>query len=235
MLVHLLVFYSIGLLLQFHMPKPQEAKVEILEVSLAQPDPVNSQTESSKVLLTSKSPAQFKVSQSTVKTTPEHIPKPNAPIDQATATTGEVEGVAFPSAVPTPSQGGRRSNSSLFQARPLQQDAARTYYQQAMETQARQQSEQQAQIIILQLQQVLVKQLDVQPLVTGSCKLVESEGGVNSRLKCDSSALYEVISGEKQNITAMLNALRGLGQTYTGFSAEINADKPSVRLLNNPQ
>ena len=232
LVAHLLVFYSIGLLLQFHPPKPPETKMEVLQVKLALPQPAPPHPESGKRLLTSKSPAQFKVTQTNAKTPLKEAPNiPAAAAKQAPPATKEVAGIAFPGAITTPWQGQARLNISPFQARQPQQDLAQMQYQQAMEAQARQRAASQAQIIILQLQQTLVKQLDVQPRVSGNCKLEENPGGVNNRLKCDSGALYEVISGEQNNITEMLMTLRGLGQTFSGFSAEINADKPSVELI----
>lgn len=207
--------------------------MEILQVRLALPAPIQAHPESSKALLTSKAPAQFKVAQPHPKTLPKESHSISSPvIAQAPPAAKEVAGIALPGAITTPWQGQARLNISPFQAHQPQQDLAQMQYQQAMEAQARQQAASQAQIIILQLQQTLVKQLDVQPRVSGNCKLEENPGGVNNRLKCDSGALYEVISGEQNNITAMLMTLRGLGQTFSGFSAEIDADKPSVKLIN---
>jgi len=117
-------------------------------------------------------------------------------------------------------------------ARAAQQDAARTYYLQAMEAQAKQRSEMQAQLMIKQLQQMLAKRLDVEPLVTGKCILVETDSGVSTRLKCDSSALYEVIYKDLKDVAEMLIVLRGTGRMFNGFTAEIRKDKPAITLIS---
>lgn len=226
LLMHLFVFYSISLLLLFHVQKSQVAKIEILEVRLAQP-------ESSQELLNSRAYAQFKVAQAPIKNPLNNIARPPAPIvEQAPPVTGDVAGIAFPGAVATPFSGQIRSNNSLFQALSARQDAARTYYQQAMEAQARQQSEQQAQLMMQQLQQLLARLLDVDPVVTGRCVLAESLDAVNNILKCDSSALYGELLKDEETVAEMLLALRGMGRMFNGFSAEIHAGKLSITLIN---
>lgn len=231
LLTHMLVLFSFGLLLQFHATIP-ERKVENLEVRLSQLLPPKVQPKPAKQLLATPAPAQFKVAQVPVQKTPDNIAKPPAPIvEQAPPATGEVEGVAFPSAVATPFPGQIRSSNPFLSARTSQQDAQRTYYQQAMEAQARQRSEMQAQLMIQQLQQMLTKTLDVEPPVKGKCMLVESDGGISNRLKCDSSALYEVLYKEQKDVAGILNALRGMGRVFNGFTAEIRKDKPAITLI----
>ena len=114
-----------------------------------------------------------------------------------------------------------------------QQDAERTYYQQSMEAQAKQRSELQAQLMIEQLQQLLVKELESDKWATGKCVLVETDGGVSNRLKCDNGTLFEVISNKQKDVAGMLIALRGTGRTFNGFTAEMNDKKRTIKLSDD--
>lgn len=80
-------------------------------------------------------------------------------------------------------------------------------------------------------QQVLAKLLDVDPVVTGSCILIEAANGINHRLKCNSSALYEVLYKNQQNIAEMLIDLRQTNQAANGFSAELVNQKLTVQII----
>jgi hypothetical protein len=232
LLTHILVFFSFGLLLQLHATIPK-SKVKNLEVRLVQPLPPKVQPKPAKQLLTTSAPAQFKITQVPVQKTPDIIAKPPAPaVALAPPATGEVEGIAFPGAVATPFPGQIRSSNPFLNARTSQQNAARTYYQQAMEAQARQRTEFQVQLMVQQLQQVLNKALDAEPLVTGKCMLVESAGDSGNRLKCDSSALYERLHKEQKEVAGMLIALRGMGRVLNGFTAEKQAGKLGITLIN---
>jgi hypothetical protein len=106
----------------------------------------------------------------------------------------------------------------------------RTYHPQEKAALANHHSEIQAQLMIQQLQQMLAKRLDVIPLVFGKCVLVESEDDATNKLKCDSSALHEVIYKEQQNVAEALIALRETGRLFNGFSVEIHHEKPIVTL-----
>jgi hypothetical protein len=109
-------------------------------------------------------------------------------------------------------------------------DAERTYSQPGIEPQARQHSEIQVQLMIQQLQQMLTKRLNVIPLVSGKCVLVESNEGANNKLRCDSSALHEVLYKDQQKVAEMLITLRDMGRMLNGFSVEIRNEKPLVTM-----
>jgi hypothetical protein len=85
-------------------------------------------------------------------------------------------------------------------------------------------------ILRKQLLQVLTKLLDVDPIVTGSCILVESETGINHRLKCNSSGLYEVLYKNQKIIAEMLIDLRQVNQSANGFSAELVNQKLIIKI-----
>lgn len=233
LLLHSLVFFSVILLIQFNKIKPEEEKkAASLQVRLAQLLPPKVQPKPGIKLLSTLAPAPFKIAQAPVQTPPDNTPKPPAPVDeQAAPAAGKVEGVSFPGSVATPFAGqAHTSNPFSMQARGAQQEAARAYYQRGLEAQSRQRSEFQAQLMLQQLQQLLSKQLDVEPAVSGKCVLVEAADSVNHRLKCDSSALYEVISNNQKNVVAMLVALRGMGRIFNGFSVEIHKNKPLISI-----
>lgn len=230
-LLHLLVFFCFGLLLQLHATKPKERSAANLEVRLIQSLPPNMPAKPGKKLLVTSAPAQLKVTQPAVQNPPDSA-QPSARVaEQTPAPAAEVAGVAFPGAVATPWPSQLRADNSVFRARSAQQDAARAYHQQAMEAQVRQQSEQRAQLMIQQLQQLLANRLDVQPAVTGKCMLAEKDGVVSNRLVCDSPALHQLLYKDEKNVTGMLIALRGIGRMLNGFSAEIHADRFGIILV----
>jgi hypothetical protein len=231
LLSHLLIFFSINIYLQFHPTIPKEKKVEQLEVRFAQPVPPKPQPAPEKKLLTTTTPAPFKVAQVPVEKLPVIAPTPLAPVvEQVPPATEVITGVALPGAIPTPFPGQSRAINPFTNPRSAQQDAAQTYYQQAMEVQARERNEYQARVIEMQLQQTLAKVLDVDPLVSGKCVLAEPSNGESDSFKCSSGALYETISNNQRNIAGMLNALRGLGHSYNGFSAEKAGQKVNISL-----
>lgn len=121
-------------------------------------------------------------------------------------------------------------NNSLM-ASPPQQETLHASHQQTKSEKARPQSSHQTQLLALQLKQLLAKVLDVQPVATGKCLLVISNGIVRGELKCDSSALYEVISKNQTNMVKMLSELREMGRTFNGFSSEVRKDKLIVNLI----
>lgn len=220
-------------MIHFHQTKPQETKVPILEVRLAHFTPAIVHAESSKTLLTRKSPAQFKVAQANSKHPSDTLPNPVTPATNTPpSASGGVEGISFPSSVTTPFQGSQRSISSLFHPPSAQQEASRNYYQQAMEAQARQQTGNQSRLIMQQLQQLLTRVLNVNPTVEGTCNITETSVGKNAQLACDSPALYEVIAKTQMDIVGMLEALRNMGTRINGFTAEIQADKLHIQLNN---
>ena len=220
MLLHLLVFFSFSLLLQINASKPEKAKSEKLEVSFAPPARPHPPAKYSKQILTTTSLAPFDVDQANIKKSPQALTTVPV-IAQPAPVTETVEGVAFPGAIASPFPGqARNSNPFSMQARGAQQEAARAYYQQAMEAQARQRAEFQAQLMMQQLRQLLAKQLEAEPSAAGKCLFVEADDHVNHRLKCDSSALYEVLHDEQKNIAGLMVALRGTGRAITGFTIE---------------
>jgi hypothetical protein len=217
-LLHLLAVFFVSLLLQTKAITPAKPKPDTLEVSFAQA--ARPHTRTPKPILTTTRPAPFKVAQANNKQ-PPHPLTPVPVVAQPAPATETIEGVAFPGAIATPFPGqARTGNPFAMQARGAQQEAARAYYQQAMETQARQRADFQAQLMLQQLQQLLAKRLDAEPTASGKCMFVEADDHVNHRLKCDSSALYEVLHDEQKNIAGMLIALRGLGRAITGFTIE---------------
>jgi hypothetical protein len=229
LLLHFFVFFSLSLLLKMNTPAAKNPRVNILEVRFSHPAPPQSQPRPVNQLLTTAKPAPYKVDQANISKTPLPLPAETVIEQPAPA----VEGVAFPAAIATPFQGQARSrNPFSLRAQDAQQNAARTYYQQTMAAQARQHTEFQAQLIVQQLQQILGKALDVEPLVTGKCMLVESAGDLSNRLKCDSSALYELLHKEQKDVAGMLIALRGMGRILNGFSAEKQAGKLGITLIN---
>ena len=86
-----------------------------------------------------------------------------------------------------------------------------------------------------QLQQLLTELLNVDPIVTGSCILVEAENGVNHRLKCNSSAMYEVLYKHQQNIAESLIELRDMNIIVNGFSAELVKQKMHITINQEPE
>ena len=232
MLMHLLIFFSINIYLQFHPVTPKEKKVEQLEVRFAQPVTPKPQPAPEKKLLSTTTPTPFKVAQVPVEKPPEKTPTPPAPVvEQAPPANEPITGIAMPSSIPTPFPGQSRAINPFINPRPAQQDTARTYYQQAMETQARERNEYQARVIEMQLQQILAKVLDVRPLVSGKCVLVESSSGKSDSFKCNSGTLFETISNNQRDIAGKLNILRGLGHAYSGFTAEKNGQKVNISLI----
>lgn len=230
-LLHLLVFFCFGLLLELHATKPKEMSVGNLEVRLIQSLPQNMPAKPGKKLLVTSAPAQFKVAQPAVPNPPDSV-QPSAQVaEQTPAPAAEVAGVTFPGTVATPWPGQNRANNSIFHSRSLQPDAARIAYQQVMEAQARRLSEQQAQLMIQQLHQLLAKRLDVQPVVTGKCALAGTDGVAASQLVCDSPALHDALIKDEKVVTEMLAALRGMGKMLNGFSAEMRAGKPEIILI----
>lgn len=234
LLTHLLVLFSVSVLLRLHAPVPQITTVKVLEVRLSPQTPAKTHSVPNQTLLTNKAPTQFKVPQSNNKELTKRIPQLAPPIaENPSAKSDEVGGIAFPGAITTPFQGERRSINSLFHPPPSQQNAAQNYYQQAMEAQARQRAEYQARLIMQQLHQLLLKELDVEPAVSGKCKLIEPTENNNTQLMCDSPALYEVISKNEMNVVGMLVALRQMGNMINGFSAEHPSEKLSITLIND--
>lgn len=228
-LLHLLVVFSVSLLLQIK-TQPGKPKHETFEVSFAQPARPHTPAKTSKQILTATSAAPFKVAQENIKQPPEPL-HPVPVIEQPAPLPERVEGVAFPGAIATPFPGqARTSNPFSMQARGAQQEAARAYYQQAMEAQARQRAEFQAQLMLQQLQQLLAKRLEAEPAVAGKCALVEADDHVNHSLKCDSSALYEVLHAERRNIAGMLIALRGMGRASSGFTVKTRQNNSIVSI-----
>lgn len=227
-LLHLLAGFFIGLLLQAKAITPAKPKSDILEVSFAQP--ARPHTRTAKPVLTATRPAPFKVDQENIQKTPQ--PLITVPVvAQPAPATETVQGVAFPGAIASPFPGqARNSNPFSIQARGAQQEAARAYYQQAMEAQARQRAEFQAQLMLQQLQQLLANLLDAEPAVSGRCVLAESGDNANYGLKCDSSALYEVLYKEKRNIAGMLIALRGMGRAISGFTIESSKNNSIISI-----
>lgn len=234
-LLHLLVFFLLSFLLHFTAKQPNEKVETTLVVRLALPYPPLAQPKFIKKLLTTSAPAEYKVAQAPVHIPPVTIPEPTSSVaDQTPADTGEVSGIALPTAVATPFQGqARTSNPFSLHAQSAQQQAARTYYQQAMDAQARQRSEYQSQIMMQQLQQLLSKTLEQHPSVTGKCVLAEPAVGASSGLKCDSSALYEAFYKDQQSVARMLIALREMGRIFNGFSVNTSIDFPKITLINN--
>ncbi len=204
-----------------------------LQVRLTQPRPPIAQTTPRKKLLTTPINDSFKVAEAPVQKPPVAAPMPPAPVVEPEPPSAEqITGIALPGSIPTPFPVQGRANNSLFHPRSAQQDAARAYYQQVQEARERQRTEFQAQIMMQNLHQMLVKILDVQPLVSGKCELVESDNVQSHRLKCDSSALYESISNDQKNVVDLLTALRGMGRNFNGFSAGEEAGKPRISLIS---
>lgn len=232
LLLHLLAFFSISFLLLFQPKPPQEIKSLPLEVRLAQPHPPKARPIPKEKLLTTPTNDSFKVAQALAQKPPVIAPTPPAPVIEPMPPAAEqVTGIALPGSIPTPFPVQGRSNNSPFQARSAQQDAARTYYQQVQAAQERQRTEFQAQLMTQHLQQMLAQILDVQPLVSGKCELVQPDNAQRYRLKCDSSALYETISKDEKNVVDMFIALRGMGKIFNGFSAGEEAGKPRTSLI----
>lgn len=232
LLLHLFVFFSVNIYLQFDPINPKEKKVEQLEVRFTQAVAPKPQPKPEKKILASTAPAPFQVTQVPVEKPPVIAPTPPAPvIEPAPPATEQVTGIALPGSIPTPFPVQGRSNNSPFQARSAQQDAARTYYQQVQAAQERQRTEFQAQLMTQHLQQMLAQILDVQPLVSGKCELVQPDNAQRYRLKCDSSALYETISKDEKNVVDVFIALRGMGRNFNGFSAGEEAGKPRTSLI----
>lgn len=228
-LLHLLAVFFIGLLLQTKAITPAKLKPDTLEVSFAQAARPHTPARISKQILTATGPAPFKVDQANIQKTPQPLTVPV--VAQPAPVKETVEGVAFPGAIVSPFPGqARASNPFSMQARGAQQEAARAYYQQALEAQARQRAEFQAQLIVQQLQQLLAKLLDAEPAVSGRCVLAESGDNVNHGLKCDSSALYEVLYKEKRNIAGMLIALREMGRATTGFTVQARQNNSLISI-----
>lgn len=227
LLVHLLVLILLSLLLQHHTTVTQKGRgATTLEVRFAQLVPIK-QTHPSKKMLTVPAPAPFKIAQASAQ---DPVLPPSARVvDQPN--TSQVAGIAFPGAATTPWPGNNRPMSSLFNIRPPQLDAERIYYQQAMEAQARQQTEQQAQLMIQRLQQLLVRLLNVNPVVQGKCMLAETDGVIDNRLGCDSSALHELLHKDEMNVIAMLIATRNMGKMLIGFAAEHRAEELGIILI----
>lgn len=222
-LLHLLVFFSFSVLLQINVSKPDKTRPEGLQVSFAQAAHPQPPTKHSKQILTTTSLAPFAVDQANSKKPPQALTTVPV-IAQSSPATETVEGVAFPGAISSPFPGQARNSTPFsIQARGAQQEAARAYYQQALEAQARQRTEFQSRQLLQQLHQLLAKALDAEPGVSGNCTLIE-----NNRLKCDSSALYEVLSKDQKNIAGMLSALRGMGRMINGFAVERRLEKPGI-------
>lgn len=234
-LLHLLVFFSLSLLLHFTTKQPNKQMATTLVVRLALPHPPLALPKFSKKLLITSEPTEFKVVQAPTPIPPVNIPSPPPPVaDQTPPDTGEVTGIALPTSIATPFQGQSRTNNPFsLHAQSAQQEAARTYYQQAMEAQARQRSEYQSQIMMQQLQRLLAKRLEEHPSVTGKCVLAESAVGVSSGLKCDSSALYEAFYNDQQSVAGMLITLRGMGRIFNGFTIEAGQNTPIISFVNN--
>ena len=234
LLMHLLVFISLNVYLQFHPTLLKESKIDRLEVRLAHSLPPKPQPMPEKKLLATPAPAAFKVAQASIQNPPVIVPSPPAPVvenipaEQSAAVTG----IAFPGAVATPFPGQGRSNNSIFHISTAQQDAERTYYQQAMEAQARQRSEFQAQLIIQQLHQMLEKLIGSNP-ITGKCVLIEITGRANYRFNCDNGTLFEVISNNQKDIATLLIALRETGRIFNGFAVENPKGKAIITLSND--
>jgi len=231
LLTPLLVFFSINFFLLFHPSTPKKDTGK-LEVRLAQPLPQKALPRQHIKLLTTPAPAPFKVAQSPVQHPPVIAPPLPTPVTEPAPPAAEkVTGITFPGSIASPFPGqARTSNPFSMQARGAQQEAARAYYQQAMEAQARQRAEFQAQLMLQQLQQLLAKLLDAEPAVSGRCVLAESGDNVNHGLKCDSSALYEVLYKEKRNIAGMLIALREMGRATTGFTVQARQNNSLISI-----
>lgn len=91
-------------------------------------------------------------------------------------------------------------------------------------------SKQKRQVLTLQLKHLLAKLLDVDPIVTGSCFFIKAEENDNHRLKCDSSALYEVLYKNQRQIAAALIDLHETDLTTSGFSAELVSSKIKIKI-----
>ena len=133
-----------------------------------------------------------------------------------------------PTSVPKP-QAGLPNNSLI--SNTLRQEVLHAPHQLKKAEKTRQQSSRQTQLLALQLKQLLAKVLDVQPVATGKCLLVISDAVASGRMKCDSSALYEVISNNQKDMVKMLTELRDMGRPFNGFSSEVRKDKLIVNLI----
>lgn len=174
----------------------------------------------------------FKISEAPVQN--PHVVTPSLPapiIEPSPSATEQVSGIALPGSIPTPFPLPGRANNSLFQARSAQQDATRAYYQQVQEARERQRTEFQAQHMTQHLQQMLSKILEVQPVPNGKCEMVQEDSTNRYQLKCDSSALYEIVSKDEKNLVDLFIALRDMGRDINGFSISAEAGKPRISLF----
>lgn len=211
LLAHLLVFFSPEFFIDEKISVAKIGKAGILEVRINWP-----LTKHEK-LLTTTTPAAFKITQPKIKKNQDSVPHSSPSV---------VTGVKFPGAASTRWPG---QISSLFGTGASR--SAQTYYQQTMEAQARQQSEQRAQIIMQQLQQMLGTRLNIYPAVTGKCVLAET-GVANNHLVCDSQAMSDLLRTDENRVVGMLLALRGMGKTLNGFSAKTRAEGLGIILIN---
>ena len=218
--------------MQLHLKPTIARRVDVLEVRFSPPPP-KPLPKLDKHLLTREINTQFKVTQVTVQHAPEIAPPPSLPITEPTATT--TQGIAMTGAITMPWQLPGRSNNSPFHPPSAQQNAEQNYYQQAMQAQARQRNEDQSRQRIQQLQQLLTNILDVKPAVSGKCSLDNAAAGAQLQLKCNSPALYEVISKNQMDLVGMLVALRSMGRLINGFSVEPQAEKLHIFLTKDVQ
>lgn len=58
-----------------------------------------------------------------------------------------------------------------------------------------------------------------------------TDGFIDSRLICDSPALYKVLYKDEKNVAWMLLALRGMGEMLDGFYAGLCAERPGILLI----
>lgn len=231
LLAHVLVFFLFGLLLRLDTSIAKQKISGSLDVRLSLTPPSKSQPLPGNKLLASPAPARLKIAQPDIKSPPDMAPQPSTQLVEQAPSQNKTGGVAFPGAVATPFPAKTSSSNPFFQSRSPRQDIARTYHQQSMEAQASEQSAQRTQAVIQQMLQLLYRRLDVQPVVTGKCMLVEQGPDTNGMLVCDSPALYEVINKDEKAVAAMLAALREMGSLFSGFSAEIRAGQLTIILV----